>query len=190
MAQGSAIILIAILISVSLYGCGEKHRSSAPIRGLETLHIEAFKEVCGKTGGDSTVQLCYVASKDGGQKRFLLSRPIHGLTFEWGKRQTVQVRVYTDQKLEVSRVLEQAQESYEQAFVLEMPAQALREIDDCIFAISNEVKFAVASSRVCRQARSLIANGGRKYFQFGYTGSSAIPIRLESVGSAEQAHSE
>jgi hypothetical protein len=184
MAQGSAIFLIAISITAALYGCGEKRRASAPVKGVETLHLEAFKEIC----NSKSVQLCYVASTDGGQKRFLLSRPIQGLNFEWGKRQTIQVRVYMDQKLEVSRVLEQAQESYEQAFVLEMPAQALREIDDCIFAISNEVKFAVASNRVCRQARALMANGGRKYFQFGYTGSSAIPIRLESVGSAEQAH--
>jgi hypothetical protein len=186
MAQGSAIFLIAISLTVALYGCGEQRRSSAPVKGVETLTIEAFKEVCGR----DIVQLCYVASTDGGHKRFLLSRPIHGLNFEWGKRQTVQVRVYTDQKLEVARVLERAQESYEQAFVLEMPARALREIENCLFAIGNEVKFTVSSNRVCRQARALMTNGGRKYFQFGYTGSSAIPIRLESVGSAEQAHSE
>jgi hypothetical protein len=186
MAQGSAIFLIAISLTAALYGCGEQRRSSSAVKGVETLRLEAFKEIC----GTNKVQLCYVASTDGGQKRFLLSRPIYGLNFEWGKRQTVQVRVYTDQKLEVSRILEQAQESYEQAFVLEMPAQALREIDNCLFAIGNEVKFSVASNRLCKQARALVENGGKKYFQFGYTGSSAIPIRLESVGSAEQAHRE
>ena len=185
MKQIFATIILSLVLTGSLYGCGDDS-STALIDGAETFHVDSYKDAC----VDGEARLCLVVQRENDSSPRVFRGEISGLKFEWGKRQAVRVARMEDGSYQVVEQLETVQESFDRGFILELPVRTIVPLGDCVFALGEEVKFTSAAPRVCRQLLSLIRKDGDKYFQFSFTGSSVIPIRLDSIGSAEGQHRE
>ncbi len=181
MKQVLVYAVISIAITTGLYGCGE----DAPVGASETIYIEGYKDSC----VENDAQLCIVARREGDSRSILLYQPVIGLEYEWGRRQIVKV-VKEGDRYRVVEVLDAVQESFDRGFILEISAAAITHLGNCVFGLANEVKFSLAAPRLCRQLNSFIDNGGERFLQFSYTGSSVVPIRLDSIGNTEGSHSE
>lgn len=181
-------IFIFIFVLSAIWGCGRSSGDSNTVNATpeQSLIIEPYKERCGA----NSHELCYLIKRTSDDRPKVYAGEFTGLQYEWGRRYTVAFKRESENTLEVTEILNAAQESVEDAFLIQLSGNKLRVLDDCLFAIGDEVKFAASSSRLCRQLRTLAKTGTEKLFEFSFTGSAVIPIRLESLGPANGEHRE
>lgn len=165
-------------------GTGQTEVTEAVAPMAKTVTIGSYRETCPGTG-----QLCYMVKEDG-KPWEIMSEPIEGFAFAWGRATTVELEILTitDPSVDgptkiyrVQNVVTQANELPGSMFTMDLNRAYLEPSSECRFVLANETEFSASNPDACRALNDLLIGNKRAVATFRFTGNPEDPFILDTV---------